>query len=107
MAFLNSVIVDQQHKINELNEKVKLLAEVGDTEPNGYELDYRYSISISTIVSISYLTNYRHSIISMFSPSRSYFDRSHASFYISTISIIYTEGDYRYSISMCTLNSRF
>lgn len=40
--FLNSVIVDQQHKIEELNTKIKVLAEVGDSEHNGYEMDYRY-----------------------------------------------------------------
>lgn len=39
--FLNSVIVDQLRKIEELNRKVKLLAEVGDTDPNGYDLDFR------------------------------------------------------------------
>ena len=39
--FLNSVIVDQKGKIDELNHKIKVLAEVGDVEPNGYELDFR------------------------------------------------------------------
>ncbi|XP_067932017.1 CAP-Gly domain-containing linker protein 1-like [Watersipora subatra] len=38
--FLNSVIVDQKGKIDELNHKIKVLAEVGDVEPNGYELDF-------------------------------------------------------------------
>lgn len=39
--FLNSVIVDQQKKIDDLNQKIKVLAEVGEAGHNGYELDYR------------------------------------------------------------------
>ena len=42
--FLNSVIVDQQKKIDELNKKIQVLAEVGDVGHNGYELEYRYGI---------------------------------------------------------------
>ena len=42
IEFLNSVIVDQQHKIEELNQKIKVLAEVGDTGHNGFDLDFRY-----------------------------------------------------------------
>jgi len=44
--FLNSVIADQKHKIDELNQKIKVLAEVGDVGDvghNGYEFDFRFA----------------------------------------------------------------